>query len=263
MPRKRRTPKQYFSFTGRFKPGVSSSTYKNSQAFAASRKAAELFGQAAQASKVIRDTLAPVLEEIPQKIMHNRLSHIIGKMIREQLSEESTLHLNTLSWRMLYGFEFNDQKSLRLLLTEPYYISFDRKKDKVFIEIDNFHASPAIRSFKETTHVRILAAIATIDFEKGNKEIDYTASNHLAVQNGKSINISLSLDCSIKTINPIFIILGIACFQELNKKMYELVNQRIQAAQIIEVLHEPNMMHLVPKKKSKQPTRRSKKKKKP
>ncbi len=260
MPRRPRSPKEYYQQTGKFKPGISGETFRKDPAFAGSRRSSKQFGIAAKASKIMRESLAHLLESTPQKNMHNRLSHIVAKMIREKSPDQTASHLNLLPWRSLRGFEFNDQKSLHILLAHAHQLVFNRTKDRAVININGFSSSSAIRSLKEATHLRIMAGLASIDFEKQQKKVDYTASDYLPVYKNNETNVRLSLELFSHAANPVFIALGIVCFQELNGEIYELKNQRFQALQIIEVIHDPKVSKPPENKKDKRSPRPAKRK---
>src|SRR5690349_45600 len=145
MARKKISQADYLKYLRRHKPGPNSEQFKSGDAFLGSRLAAKRLAQASMASKHLRKALMLLPDTFTQKELHNRFTRQINRMLKAMPKDKAT-RINSLPWEQLRGFELNKEKSLGLLMHQPYKLSIDKYKGKVQISIPSFSVSPTIRS---------------------------------------------------------------------------------------------------------------------
>lgn len=251
MPRKRRKPKRkplnrrIIEIGGKkymeIKPGVDGKTFRTNDAFKGSRRASSEFAQAAIASKLIRQSIAHLLDPMPQKNMHNKLSKKIAKMIREEkASPEKPIPLNNISWTKLEGYELNEEVSMHMLIGGAYTPNIEPSTGKILIPITKFFInSRRLQTYKAAEYIRVLAAAATIDFDNKKTSSDQTASEYMLVHQPEIPDLTLTLSLPAPIIYPLFIALGAVCADKKGNTIIDLNNKRIKSLTIIRVHHQP------------------------
>ncbi|MFY7965642.1 MAG: hypothetical protein ACOVO1_12150, partial [Chitinophagaceae bacterium] len=136
---------------------------------------------------------------------------------------------------LLEGFDFNSNASLGNTLFVPYTATINRATGIVSIVIDNFIASRDIAAPEGTTHFKIVSAGSEIDFENETFNTDNNASIVLPLNNNAIASLTLSHDVTANSTHPLFLVLGIQFYQQVNGVDYPLKNGAFNALKIVKV----------------------------
>jgi hypothetical protein len=236
MPRKRRNPRK-----NTLKPGVSGARYRKDAAFKNSRRAATDFGHAAQCAVLLRQELMSMLEGMRQNEMHKKLTRVIGVLIREKrLSGTQRVRLNDLPWERFEGWHFNEEAGLGTLLSDTTRVEVNAAAGKILLTHPSFRIANKIKSSRSITHVRIIAGVTAINFDRKTSSHDYGATDYLPCDLPAETPISLTLELPAPVIHPVFVVFGLLSFkQERDKRFYEMPGRRQRALNIIYVQPAP------------------------
>ena len=119
-------------------------------------------------------------------------------------------------------FSLNRFSSLRSIFNKPVDSSIDRVSGKLQLKIPAFIPVEAIKAPAKTSHIKIHAAAFEINFSTGVFVVKTVASDPIPVQ-GKDLNkeINFELDANPNSTNPLFLVMGIRFYQEVNGKFYQ------------------------------------------
>jgi hypothetical protein len=136
---------------------------------------------------------------------------------------------------LLKGFEFNINAVLDTTLFAPFTSEIDRVTGSLSIDIPAFVPEKNVAIPERATHFQINSAGAELDFG-GNVYVSANSgSAPLPWDNVATNPIVLSNAVTPNSTNPLFLLLGIEFFQEVNGKMYTLKNGGFNALSVIEV----------------------------
>lgn len=135
----------------------------------------------------------------------------------------------------LKGFEFNINSKLGTSLIAPFTASINRATGELTINIPSFVPINMIAAAGGTTHFRIVSAGAEIDFENANHVTDVKTTATLPWDNVGTAAINLVNNVTAASTKPLFLVLGIEFYQEVNGSMYTLKNGAYNALALVEV----------------------------
>lgn len=223
----------------RTKGGVSASRIATDPNYARTRENMAEFGRAGSASKVFRQALRVITGQYSDRNVSARLSSRLLRVIKsdpENPRGERVALLGNL--QLLRGFEFNAGSPMTATLFESVDFAADRTTG-IATATTAAWASPklAIAVPQEATHFQLtLAAVAT-DFTEGQAVSAITTSETMDISSPSEPQV---LEATLPEASewPIFVLLGIGFFQEVNGQAYPLQNGLYNALSIMEV-HVP------------------------
>ncbi|MCU4177667.1 hypothetical protein [Carboxylicivirga sp. N1Y90] len=223
-------------FMAREKGGVDGERIKKDPAYARTRENGAEFGRAGKAGKELRNALNEVLVRAADKRVSNRLAATILKAIQADTTNrrgERTVVDGDLT--VLKGFEFNNVASLESILKLSHTIVFDRAAGTSQVAIDAFNPNEEIPQVEGATHVRFILAMAAVDFGNQSYEVDVneSADVELAILDQAAINLDSAI--SADSPHPVFIVVGVEYFQEVNGHMYPIQTKTHNPMAIVEV----------------------------
>ncbi|TRX72577.1 hypothetical protein [Carboxylicivirga sp. M1479] len=223
-------------YLAREKGGVDGDRIKKDPAYARTRENGAEFGRAGKAGKELRNALNEVLVRSADKRVSNRLASAILKAIQaDTTNRRGERNVLDGDLTLLKGFEFNNVASLESVLKLSYTVAFDRAAGGSQLAIEAFNPSKEIPKVEGATHVRFILATAAVDFNNQSYEVD--------VQEGADVEITaleqnaLNVDCAISadSPHPVFIVVGVEYYQEVNGHMYALQTKTYNPMAIVEV----------------------------
>ena len=137
---------------------------------------------------------------------------------------------------LLKGFEFNANSVFGKTVNAQFQAAADRVTGQLSVNIESFTPAKAVTAPEGTTHFRIISAGAEIDFSNESWKIDTHGSSILPWDTTPTGAINLVHTVTPNSSNPLFTVLGIEFYQQMNGKMYSLFSGVYSAVQLVDVL---------------------------
>ena len=205
-------------------------------AFQRTRENGNEFGRAGKAGKVLRNSIRNLLQNSKDSRLVSRLTKEMMTVVKaDATSTRGERNVIDGETELLEGFEFNINAKLGAALYVPYTAGINRVTGELSIHLPGFVPAEMIAAPSGTSHYKIVSAGAEIDFEN---EVFVTDSNETAIlawDNTATAVIDLVNIVTANSTHPLFVILGIQFFQEVNGIKYSLKNDAFNALAIVKV----------------------------
>ena len=137
---------------------------------------------------------------------------------------------------LLQGFDFNINGKLGTTLFAASMVTLDRVTGDAKVDIEAFTPQTAVAAHSGTTHFKILSAAMEVDFEN---QIFITKTSESILYPWDNVEVAASTlenDLTPNSTHPLFFVLGIEFFQDVNGEKYPLKNGAYNALQIVKVV---------------------------
>lgn len=220
----------------REKGGVDASKIKSDPAFQRTRENGAEFGRAGKAGKTLRTALRTMLLNSADRRMVSRLTQRMVKVIQADLVNERGLR-NVIDGEaeLLVGFEFNIRGKLGTSLFAPYFADIDRASGSITVDLDSFIPANMIAAPGGTTHFKIITAGASIDFETETYVTTNSETSILAWDMSPTPAINHVNVVTSGSTKPLFLVVGLEFYQEVNGQMYPLKNGSYNPLSLVQV----------------------------
>jgi hypothetical protein len=209
----------------REKGGVDASRIKNDPAFQRTRENGSEFGRAGTAGRVLRTAIRGLLLNSADNRMVSRLTQAMTKVIQaDATSIRGERNVIDGEAELLDGFEFNIRGKLGTSLYAPFVPTIDRVTGQIKVVIPSFIPANMIAAPSGTTHYKIISAGAEIDFSAETFVAPTSASAILPWGIAPSTALTQTNTVTPASTKPLFLMLGIEFYQEVNGTMYPLKN---------------------------------------
>jgi len=223
-------------YLAREKGGVEASRIASDPAFARTRENGAEFGRAGKAGKMLRTAFRSMLQNTADPRMVSRLTADFVKVIKADATSDRGLR-NVLDGEveMLQGFEFNIKGKLGTTLYAPYTSEIDRAAGTLEVSIPAFVPINMVAAPTGSTHFKIISAGAEVDFENETFTVDTNDSAILSWDAVTTTALTLSNSVTANSTKPLFLVLGIEFYQQVNTQMYSLKNGAYNALALVQV----------------------------
>lgn len=220
----------------REKGGIPADRIKNDPAFQRTRENGAEFGRAGKAGKILRNSIRVLLNNAKDKRTVARLTQEMVKVIQMDATNPRGLR-NVIDGEaeLLQGFEFNVNGKLSTTMFAPYTGTIDRVTGDITVNIPAFVPSEQIAAPGGTTHYKIVAAGVEIDFENEVYTTDNAETAQLPWDTAPTAIINLANTVPAASTHPLFLLLGVQFFQEINGVKYPLKNGAYNALSMVKV----------------------------
>ena len=223
-------------FLVRKKGGVSASQIAKNPAFQRTRENGAEFGRACKAGKTLRNAFRAPIQNVSDRRMVSRLAQKMMEVIHaDKTSDRGLRNVIDGEASLLERFEFNENGTLSTCFENGYNASIDRVTGKGTITIPGFVPKQILLAPDGTTHFKIIAAIAAIDFENLQNTNNSTESAILPWDKNASPAISLEVTTTANSTHPLFLVMGINFYQDTNGKDYPLLSGSFNCLAIVKV----------------------------
>jgi hypothetical protein len=218
------------------KSSIPADRIANDPNFQRTRENGAEFGRAGKAGKVLRNAIRALLQNASDSRMVSRLTTEMIKVIQEDVTNTRGLR-NVIDGEaeLLQGFEFNITGKLGTTLYAPFTATIDRVAGTITANLAAFVPANMIAAPGGTTHFKIISAGAEVDFENETFVVDTQATAVLPWDNNPTAVINLANAVTANSTHPLFLVLGIEFYQEVNGVMYPLKNGAYNALSIVNV----------------------------
>jgi hypothetical protein len=218
------------------KTSINGDRIANDPSFARTRENGSEFGRAGKAGKTMRRAIQTLL----QNSKDNRLvSRLTGAMLRvEQTDQINDRGLRTVydgDTTLLKGFDFNIDAQLNGTLYAPFSTSVDRALGLLSVHIPSFIPSERVAAPQGATHFKVSSLGTEIDFQGESYVTDVKETAILPLDNAATAVMDFQNQVTTNSGHPLFILVGIQFFQQVNGKFYSLRNGAFNALSIVEV----------------------------
>ncbi len=223
-------------YMARAKGGVDGQRIASDPNFQRTRENMAEFGRANQTAKRLRHQLNNLLFYFADKTLANRLTSLVHRIQKADAvsprGERAFLPENA---SMLRGFEFNRGMQIRSVFAQELAVAFDRGADEGSLVIPPFNPQNSVTLLQGATHLQFVFAAAALDLDAefpAPPEVVQSPYIPLVGQfPGETLTVSLTADAAL----PVYLIVGVGVYQEVNGQYYPLNNGQYNAMTIAEV----------------------------
>lgn len=223
-------------YLAREKGGVSADKIANDPAFQRTRENGAEFGRAGKAGKILRTSLRALLQNASDSRMVSRLTKEMLKVVQaDAVNPRGERNVIDGEAELLQGFEFNINGKLGTTLYAPFTAAIDRVSGALTVDIPAFVPIHMLAAPGGSTHYKIISAGVEIDFENETYVVDAqdTAIQPWDATATAAINLANAVPAA--STHPLFLVLGVEFYQEVNGQMYPLKNGAFNALALVKV----------------------------
>jgi hypothetical protein len=223
-------------YLAREKGGVPADRIANDPAFQRTRENGAEFGRAGKAGKLLRTSIRGLLQNSSDSKMVSRLTTLMLKVIQEDAVNPRGLR-NVIDGEaeLVQGFDFNINGKLGTTIYAPFTSTIDRAAGTLVVNLASFVPLNMIAAPGGSTHFKLISAGAEIDFEN---EVFVADAQETAILPWDAVGtavINLSNAVTANSAHPLFLVLGIEFYQQVNGQMYPLKNGAFNALNVVKV----------------------------
>lgn len=218
------------------KSGVPGTRIATDPAFQRTRENGAEFGRAGKAGKVLRNSLRGLLQKASDSRMVSRLTKEMVRVLQADVTSERGQR-NVIDGEVgfLEGFDFNVNAILGTTLYAPYTATINRVTGEASVSFAPFVPASMVAAPGGTTHFKIFAAGAEVNFEEEKFNSTVSESAVLPWNTVATADINLSNALPANSTHPLFLVLGIEFMQEANGAKYPLLNGAFNAMALVKV----------------------------
>jgi hypothetical protein len=220
----------------REKNEVSAEAIATSPTYQRTRENMAEFGRAGKASRLLRTAFNTLVQSVKDR-------HVSSRLVKEMMQAVKADSVNPRGQRtvtdgdlsFLKGFEFNNGADLNGTLTALYTTVINRATGVINVDILPLVPIRAIKAPIGTTHYRVVCGAAEIDFDAETYTTDIEESAYLPWTAAMAPSLSLTANVPAASTHPLFLVVGVLFFQEVNGLYYELKSADHNALRLVDV----------------------------
>ncbi len=214
--------------------GVSGDRVKTDAAFERTRENMAEFGRAGKAAKLLRTVFRDVTINAKDKITQARLVKVTSRIVLgDPINERGARTVNNGDLLQLNDFHFNERAGIKDSLFVRYTVSFNRVSGEVTINIPAFVPRHSVQQANGTTHLRLMAAAAAINFDTEQYEYAMQGTAELPYNSDPTQPTTLTLALPANSNDVVVAALGIEYYQKVNSRSYALKSGDHNATTIV------------------------------
>lgn len=220
----------------REKGGLDAKRIASDPAFQRTRENNAEFGKAGKASKLLRNAVRFFSQNASDGKMVSRLTKEMMRVIKaDAVNPRGSRNVIDGEAELLQGFEFNIHGKLSTTLYAPFIAAIDRVTGILSVEMPAFVPANTVAAPIGVTHFKLNLAGAEIDFEGNNIIVQTQSTAELPWDNVLTNAISLEASVTANSTHPLFLVLGVEFYQEVNGQMYSLKNGAFNSLSLVKV----------------------------
>lgn len=215
---------------------VSGDRIATDPAFQRTRENGAEFGRAGKAGKLLRNAVRTLLQNAKDSRVTARLMKEMMKVIKaDAVSTRGKRNVIDGEVELLEGFDFNSNAKLGTSLYAPYTHTIDRVAGTLTVAIPSIVPAERIVAPAGTTHFNIVSMGAEVDFENETFITDNKESGILPWDTTATAALNLANAVTANSTDPLFLLLGIQFFQQVNGVYYPLKDGGFNALSLVKV----------------------------
>ncbi|RZK05403.1 MAG: hypothetical protein EOO43_22050 [Flavobacterium sp.] len=136
---------------------------------------------------------------------------------------------------ILQGFEFNNRSTIQATLFAPFQVEVDRAEGELKFIIESFVPQTMIAAPGGTTHFKVVSIGAEINFENETFVVATSETAMLPWDNTPTALITQTNVVAAASTKPLFLVVGVEFYQDINNEMYPLKNGASNPLSLIKV----------------------------
>ena len=205
-------------------------------AFQRTRENMAEFGHAGYAGKVLRTAVRTLLQNAKDGDTNSRLYREMMRVVHaDTTSARGARNVIDGDLTLLQDFDFNNGGKLGQTVFAQYSATIDRVGGTLEIVVDPYEPVNAIAAPQGTTHFKILSMGAEVDFNTGNIISDEQSSAVIPYDANATAALTLTNAVTANSTLPLFLVMGVQFYQEVNGLHYQLKNGSYNALNIVKV----------------------------
>ena len=220
----------------RLKGGVSAERIATDPAFVRTRENGAEFGRAGKAGKLLRTSLRGLLQHASDRLLTSRLTTEMIKVVKaDETNVRGMRNVLDGELTLLSGFEFNSNGKLSTTFYAPYQVTLSRATGQSTVAVPAFVPGHMIAAPAGATHYRLAGGAVELDFEAGTYVVDTQQGAILPLDNIDTAPLNLESSVTPASTKPLFVVVGIEFFQQVNGEYYSLKNGAYNALALVKV----------------------------
>lgn len=223
-------------YVAREKSGPTADQIANDPVFERTRENGKEFGRAGKAGKILRNAIRSLIQNAADSRAVSRLTKEMMKVVKADATNARGLR-NVIDGEteLLEGFDFNINAKMGTTLYAPYTVTVDRVTGVMTLNVPSFAPANMVAAPAGATHFKIVSAGSEIDFEQDVHTTDVHESAVLPWDNTATTLMNVAHAVTANSTHPLFFVLGIQFFQDVNGVKYPLKNGAYNALSIVKV----------------------------
>jgi len=214
--------------------GASADRIKNDPAFERTRENMAEFGRAGKAAKLLRSIFRDVTINAKDRVTQARLAKVTSRIITtDPVNERGARTVNNGDLQQLQNFNFNVRAAISDSLFVRCPVNFNRGSGEVTVNIPAFVPRNMVQQARGTTHFRIVAAAAVINFDTEQYEYAMQGTPELPFTTDPTQAAVLTLALPANSRDTVVAVLGIEYYQRVNTRSYALKSGEHNATSIV------------------------------
>jgi hypothetical protein len=220
----------------REKGGIDAKRIATDPAFQRTRENGAEFGRAGKAGKVFRNSVRALAKNASDSKVVSRMTKIMHNILKEDTTNPRGLRtVADGKIELLDGFEFNKNGQLTTTLYVPFTTTIDRVTGAISVNIPAFIPANMIAAPGGATHYRINAAGTEVDFVENSFTVDIQTTGQLPIEDPLDTDVDLEASVTPNSTLPLFVLIGIEFFQEVNGELKPLLNKAFNVLAVVKV----------------------------
>lgn len=226
-------------FLAKMKTSLTASRLATDPAFIRTRENGAEFARAGKASKLLRSAFRIQMLNARDHSAASRLTKAMMEVVHtDALNTRGLRNVAEGEKTLLLKFDFNAGAQMESTLYALYNTAINRVTGEASVNIPAFVPAKEVAAPIGTTHFRIVAAAAAVDFYKGTFERSVADSPVMPLNKEAVAPLNLVCPLTPDSPYPIFLVLGIEFYQEVNGSHDSLKDGSFNALTIVAV-NEP------------------------
>lgn len=209
----------------------------NDPAFVRTRENMGAFRRATKAGKLLRHAIPTLLSEAKDGQVSTRVMKVMSAIIRtDTINPRPDRNVASGDLTLLQDFDFNSNAPIGTVLQTENTVTVDRTLGTIQVTVPAFVPEKVLASPTGATHYMIVSAGLEINFATDvvvAKQLN--ASAYLPIDSTPSAILTQSAALTAGTTLPLFMVLGVQFFQEVNGIKYPLNNAANNGLGIVKV----------------------------
>ncbi|THU38265.1 hypothetical protein FAM09_16445 [Niastella caeni] len=207
---------------------------KNDPAFERTRENIAEFSRAGKAAKLMRTIFRDVTINAKDKITQSRLVKVMSRIITtDPVNERGARTVHNGDLQQLQNFNFNVRAGIADSLFVRCPVNFNRTTGEVTVNIPVFIPRNMVQQARGTTHFRIVAAAAAINFDTEQYEYAMQGTPELPYNSDPTQAITLTMALPANSRDTVVAVLGIEYYQRVNSRSYALKSGDHNATSVV------------------------------
>lgn len=203
--------------------------------FLRTRENGQEFGRAGKSGKVLRHAFKEIFGKGAGRMTARMQKTMMQCLKGDTTSDRGMRKVSSGALGFLQDFNFHPTAVLSNVLAVTPTTTVNRTTGSVAVAVPIFVPTSALSFPAGATHYRFVAAASEVDFDAETYHTVSANSTYGTIDSNASSAVTLNLSLTANSTLPIFVVLGIHFYQEVNGTQYALNSGTTDAVTIIKV----------------------------